>query len=234
MLAGQPVAKVSDSPTGCTPSNQAHDISHGNANSNNYTFWDTPGLNENEEGTRPSQVALGNLLNLIGDNGINLLIYCIRGRLVDIVRINYDLFWGIICRKAVPIVLVVTGLEQYEDMDDWWRNNGKFFDKMNMSFQGHACITTTKGRNGMYMQAYEESAKRAWKLVEEHCRAEPWRMEPNWSVQAEKKTKEYMENYNSGLLTGMWKVLGFVRTAFSSKRIRRKSSTVCRQLFQTA
>jgi len=57
-----------------------------------------------------------NLCNLLGEHSVNLIIYCIRGsRLTDIVRVNYDLVSGI----KVPIILIVTGLEQEENMDDW-------------------------------------------------------------------------------------------------------------------
>jgi predicted GTPase len=116
MLAGSSVADVSPGAAGCTPSNQPYRISHGDDNC--YTFWDTPGLNEAEDGTVSPQDAVQNLLNLVKDHGVNLLIYCIRGRLVDIIRINYDLFWKIICMEKVPIVLVVTGQEGRDDMDD--------------------------------------------------------------------------------------------------------------------
>jgi len=105
MLAGSRVAEVSDSPSGCTSSNKRNSIPH--EEDNNYTFWDTPGLNEDREGSVSSQAAVQGLLKLVNDQGVNLLMYCIRGRLVNRIRVNYDLFWGIICREKVPIVLVV-------------------------------------------------------------------------------------------------------------------------------
>ena len=43
MLAGSGVAEVSDSASGCTSSNKRYSIPR---EDNNYTFWDTPGLNE--------------------------------------------------------------------------------------------------------------------------------------------------------------------------------------------
>jgi hypothetical protein len=167
MLAGGlNVAKVSSSADGCTPSNDAYSIPHKNDNS--YTFWDTPGLNEADNGTVSSQAAVQNLLNLVKDHGVNLLIYCIRGRLVDIIRVNYDLFWKIICMERVPIVLVVTGQEGRDDMDEWWRENEKTVKKMKLVFAGHACITSWKGRGNRYERAYKESAEKVWKLVREH------------------------------------------------------------------
>jgi len=175
MLAGSPIAKVSDGAGGPT-SSERYSIPHGE---DNYTFWNTAGLNEAEDGTVSSQAAVQNLLNLVQDHGVNLLIYCIRGRLVDIIRDNYDLFWGIICRKEVPILLVVTGLEEEADMGAWWRENENTIKKM--SFVGHACITSEK-----------ESAEKVWKLVREHCRLNSWSMPPKWPALAQKKVAKYM------------------------------------------
>ena len=114
MLAGNPIAKVSGGASGCTPSNERYPIPNGD---DNYVFWDTAGLNEAEDGTVSSQVAVQNLLNLVNDHGVNLLVYCIRERFPNIIRVNYDLFWGIICRKEVP--------EHYRDPYFWKSRRGK-------------------------------------------------------------------------------------------------------------
>ena len=118
MLAGELRAKESNSPTGCTSSNNSIEISKGwpDGAQTAYTFWDTPGLNEGELGSVPAQAAVTNLSDLFRELIVHLIIYCIRGsRLTDIVRVNYDLVSGI----KVPIILIVTGLEQEENMDDW-------------------------------------------------------------------------------------------------------------------
>ena len=193
MLAGSTIAKVSDYASGCTHSNERHSFSHGNDHS--YTLWDTAGLNEDEDGTVSSQKAVENLLNLVKDHSVDLLIYCIRGRLVNIIRVNYDLFWGIICRKEIPIVLVVTGLEGKGDMDEWWHENQKTIKNMKMSFVGHACITSWKGREDIYEKKYKESAEKVWKLVRDHCRPNPWCMPPEWPILAQKEVVEYMVSY---------------------------------------
>jgi len=194
MLAGSPIAKVSGGASGCTLSNQSYSMPHGK---DNCIFWDTAGLNEDGDGTVSSQAALQNLLNLVKDNGVNLLIYCIRARLVNIIRVNYDLFWRIICKEGVPIVLVVTGLEGKGDMDEWWRENQKTIKKMKMSFDGHACITSWKGREDRYKEEYKESAEKVWKLVREHCRSKPWCMPPGWPTLAQKEVEGYTVSYTS-------------------------------------
>ena len=194
MLAGQPAAKVSNGAGGCTTSNQPYHISRENVD---YTFWDTAGLNEGQEGNVPKE-ALPNLLKLVNKHGVNLVIYCIRGRLVDIVRINYDLFWGVICRKGIPIVLVVTGLELEHDMDEWWKANRKTVAKMHMAFHEYACVTTTRGRRDAYRKEYEESAQKVWGLVREHCGTQSWHMTPAQFIEAPKRMEEYMTRYNQG------------------------------------
>ena len=186
MLAGRSVAEASNGAGGCTTSNKSYNI----GSSGGYTFWDTAGLNEGQEGNVPKD-AFPNLLKLVNEHGVNLVIYCIRGRLVDIVRVNYDLFWKIICRKEVPIVLVVTGLEEEHDMDNWWKKNGKTVEKMGMSFNGHACVTTTRGKRDAYREEYEASAQKVWRLIRKHCRQQSWHMPPGWLTEAPKQMEEY-------------------------------------------
>jgi predicted GTPase len=191
MLAGSSVADVSGGAVGSTPSNRSYDISH--EDNNVYTFWDTAGLNEAENGTVSSHAAVQNLLDLVNEHGVNLLVYCIRPRLVNIIRVNYELFWKTICMEKVPVVLVVTGLEGRDDMDEWWREAQKPLKKMNMKFTGHACITSTKGRRGMHEMKYKESAEKVWKLVRDHSTRNPWSMTPGWS---DKMTEEISKHPN--------------------------------------
>jgi len=167
MLAGSSVANVSDSPMGSTCSNQEHSINRQDGYT--YTFWDTPGCNESEHGTLPSQAAAQNLQSLVMAQPVDLLIYCIRSRLVDMIRVNYELVSKTLHKESVPIVLVVTGLENRNDMDEWWRDNEKTIKKMKMSFDGHACITSSKGKNNVYEKEYKESAEKVWALVVENC-----------------------------------------------------------------
>ena len=200
MLAGRPVAGVSAGASGCTSSNFHYSIRN---QGNTYKFWDTPGLNEANDGTVAPQDAVQNLLNLVKDQGANLLIYCIHDRLVDISRLNYDLIWRIICMEKVPIVMVVTGLEGKHDMDEWWRENEKSVKKMNLSFARHACITSWKGKGDIYAKDYKESAEKVWKLVRGHSTPKSWYMTPGWSTQAQKNIVAYEKNYKARSENGM-------------------------------
>ena len=166
-------------------------------NPNEYTFWDTAGLNEDERGTVPPAVAYANLINLARDTGLNLIIYCVRAsRFTEAVRINYDLFWKIICDKKVPIVLVVTGLEQEERMDAWWDLHKADFEEMGMTFVGHACVTTIRGRNNIYNWEYHWSREKVWGLIKEHCSPVTWRTkkQPNQVIET---MEWYLKHYNT-------------------------------------
>ena len=207
MLAGEMKATESNSPTGCTLSNKSIEISKAwpDGTQTTYTFWDTPGLNEGEHGSVPAQAAMTNLCNLLREHSVNLIIYCVRGsRFTEIVRVNYDLFYGIVCEKKVPIILVVTGLELEGNMDDWWKRYEKVVRQMGMAsaFNGHVCVTTTKGKDDIYREEYERSARGVWKLVIQHCRPVPWTVEPGRLVKAGKKMDRYMKNYNAPGLLG--------------------------------
>ena len=204
MLAGSTLAEVSPDLSGGTSSVQRYEIASPstipglNHSPETYAFWDTPGLNEGDFGTVSAPKALDNLLDFAQVNSVDLIIYCVQGnRFTGIIRVNYDLFWGIICEGKVPIVLVVTGLEQELDMDAWWKRNEKILRQMGISLDGHACVTTTKGIDGIYEDVYEESARKVWKLVKKHCGTRSWRMSPEWSTEVTKRIEVYMEKYKA-------------------------------------
>jgi hypothetical protein len=89
---------------------------------------------------------------------------------------DYRIFYEGLCQRKVPIILVVTGLEGEERMEDWWDRNKSLFEKQQMVFDGHACITATMGkwRNNGYMFAreYQESRDKVSQLVLKHCSEE--------------------------------------------------------------
>ncbi|KAF8635780.1 hypothetical protein AX17_003856 [Amanita inopinata Kibby_2008] len=181
MIAGKEMAIVSSGALGCTFASTPHDVmlEHGK-----YRLWDTIGLNEGEHGTATAERAIQNLQDLVmnlKDGGVSLLVYCIRGtRFRDILKINYDLFQKIICDEKVPIVVVVTGLENEGDMEDWWSDNAHDFGRRDMRFVNHACVTTTKGKltkSGEYMfeEEYNVSTLRVRELIESCCSKQAWK-----------------------------------------------------------
>ena len=202
MLGGAPLAGVSSQALGFTFASQAYDLMLAGKP---YRVWDTAGLNEGQQGTIPADVALGNLKSLIQNmgDGVSLLVYCIRGtRFRDILRFNYDMFTSIICQNKVPVVLVITGLENESPMDSWWDANKKEFKTRGLKFDGHACVTTTKGKQArdgtfMFQEEYEESETKARDLVATHCSSQPWKMESaRWMSEIGLRMAEYMQRYN--------------------------------------
>jgi len=67
----------------------------------------------------------------------------------EVVEINYEAFYRIIGSKKVPIVLIVTGLEDEVPMEGWWRRNEADMKNRGMTYNGHGCITTTRSKMAM-------------------------------------------------------------------------------------
>ncbi|KAG1829986.1 hypothetical protein EV424DRAFT_1296873, partial [Suillus variegatus] len=111
--------------------------------------WDSVGLQKGEHHDTLSEGATRNLQGLIQNihGGLNLLLFCVNAaRVSEALGINYDAFYSIIGGKKVPIVLVVTGLEDKDPMEGWWKENEAEFKRHGLTFDGHACITTTRGK----------------------------------------------------------------------------------------
>ncbi|KAH0827589.1 P-loop containing nucleoside triphosphate hydrolase protein [Lanmaoa asiatica] len=128
MLAGRKTAQTSNGVLGCTFQSRQYPIA---INGEKVNIWDTAGLDEGTRGRVAPEIAEKNLNKLLrelrGANGIHLLVYCIRGPSVrkSLAR-NYTIFYSAICRKKVPIVAVVTGLENEPmSMEDWWTRGEK-------------------------------------------------------------------------------------------------------------
>ncbi|KAF7978165.1 hypothetical protein HWV62_1350 [Athelia sp. TMB] len=182
LIAGRVLADVGSSARGCTFKSASYEDRVGDMV---IRMHDTVGLNEGQEGTVSARDAIIELYQLIKGlkEGISLLVFCIRGRIKDTTKQNYRMFFEGLCQKQVPIILLVTGLELEEpDMESWWSRNAQEFNSVNMVFAGHACITSTKGkeRNGrfMYDQEYSESRARTRSLIcSQLSKAKPWRVD---------------------------------------------------------
>lgn len=111
--------------------------------------WDSVGLQKGEHHDALSEGAERNLKGLIQNihGGLNLLLFCVNAANVSkALGINYDAFYSIIGGKKVPVVLVVTGLENKDPMEGWWKEHEAEFERHGLGFDGHACITTTRGK----------------------------------------------------------------------------------------
>ncbi|KAG1741506.1 P-loop containing nucleoside triphosphate hydrolase protein [Suillus paluster] len=141
-------------------------------------LFDTAGLDEGSEGIVPDGEArkiLKELLRtLLERDGIHLLIYCVRStKGIKALCRNYELCLSEV-KQRVPIVLVVTGLEdKLPEMEGWWKTNQQSISQFGMTFAGHACITalTLDGdATDTLKRRRHQSYDAVCKLIEE-CRA---------------------------------------------------------------
>lgn len=182
MLHGEDIAPVSSGARGCTFESKPYTII---IDGREYRIHDTAGLDEGAAGKVSSKEAISKLYQLLRnlEGGVVLLIYCMRGpRLTDAIQRNYRIFYEGFCSKKVPIVVAVTGLEDVEpQMESWWTDGdepgGKAFAKYGMHFDGHACITASRGKKNRNVEEYEESKRVLEQLiVDKHQKGKPWKM----------------------------------------------------------
>lgn len=179
LIAGQHRTHISNDALGCTFQYQRHIVV---LDGMPFALWDTTGLDEGSEGRVPAKQAESNLRALMrglaDSGGIHLVIYCIRGtRLTKALKHNYDLFYTAICRKEVPVALVVTGLEhQQRDMETWWEENEAALQRCGMGFDGHACVTTLDVDDAFIRARRSDSQRCLRELVAEYAQRRPWKI----------------------------------------------------------
>ncbi|KAI9571678.1 P-loop containing nucleoside triphosphate hydrolase protein, partial [Boletus coccyginus] len=190
LVAGRSIAATSSGAKGCTFHHKKYELQ---VDDTPYAIWDTAGLDEGTYGTVPAEIAEEHLKQLLRDlvtaNGIHLLVYCVRAsRLRKTLLSNYNLFYSAICRKKVPIVAVVTGLENYEEeMADWWTANETEFAMLKMHFDGHACVTTLnadKVNSPILKQRCRASRQAVLSLLASACARNCWETEQDGWVSA--------------------------------------------------
>ncbi|THU88015.1 hypothetical protein K435DRAFT_866672 [Dendrothele bispora CBS 962.96] len=185
-FGGETRAPISSGAIGCTFESKAYETTIKNTL---YRLYDTAGLDEGSEGKVATKEAMGHLKGLIRSlssesGGVNLLVFVFRspGRLTDIVEENYRTFYEGFCDKGVPIVMVVTGLEDEEPtMDNWWKENRGVFEGKEICFADVACITATRGRvaedshRRKNDEEYDFSVTLVKELLVKNCRNSGWR-----------------------------------------------------------
>ena len=187
LIAGQKRAHISNDALGCTFEYQRHNV---RLNGMPFALWDTTGLDEGSEGTVPARIAESKLKvlmqRLANSGGIHLVIYCIRGtRLTKALKRNYDLFYVTVCRKKVPIALVVTGLEhQQGGMETWWTANEASLQRHGMRFDAHACVTTLDADDPVIREWRSDSQRNLRALLVKYAARRPWKIEASisWSM----------------------------------------------------
>jgi tRNA U34 5-carboxymethylaminomethyl modifying GTPase MnmE/TrmE len=172
LMAGEEKAKTSPGTERCTMHWEEHTIDFDGCA---YKVFDTVGLEEPQLGTKEYLETIVNAYDLIKTlkqaGGIDLLLFCVRaGRFTSTIQNNYRLFYEWFCEKKVPIVLVLTGLEREENMEDWWARYKGTFEKRGIVVGGHACITAANGLDGRQQGLYELSRHSVRTLVRDHTR----------------------------------------------------------------
>lgn len=178
MIADQDLAHTSNDAVGCTFNYERHPIT---LDGISCSVWDTVGLDEGSEGTVPAKEAENNLRSLMealaNSGGIHLVMYCIRGtRLTKALKRNYHLFYVTVCRRKVPVVLVVTGLEhQQDEMETWWTENEAELWRNGMWFDAHACVTTLNVADQDIQQRRFQSRTLLYELVVKYSALPGWK-----------------------------------------------------------
>ena len=100
--------------------------------------------------------------------GVDLLLFCMRGgRILGNQRSNYLLFYEFLCKKKVPVVILITNLENEEVMEDWWEKNQHFLTGNGIKCEDHACITAISGKNAhIHKLKLDKSRESILKILE--------------------------------------------------------------------
>ncbi|KZP22224.1 hypothetical protein FIBSPDRAFT_931226 [Athelia psychrophila] len=174
LLADTDVAETSNSAQGCTFKSTGYNINM--PEGPNARIWDTAGLEEGLAGTVNTPQAINNIYKLTRDleDGVNLLIYCVRGRITNSTIRNYKMFKAF-CDDKVPIALVVTGLEHQRNKDVWWMENAEKYLKADVRVDDHACITTLTVPE--WADDYASSRSAVWEMIDRTYLRIPWKTE---------------------------------------------------------
>lgn len=124
-LTDSDAAPIGDRIRGTTFESTAYPGTH---DGNTYEFIDTAGLDEASGGTVSPVDAATNLIRLLhkSKEGFNLLIFVMKeGKLMANAENNYTFFVDVLTGGNIPVIVVVTGCEDFEPMSDWLDYNTK-------------------------------------------------------------------------------------------------------------
>ncbi|KAF9245014.1 hypothetical protein BU15DRAFT_71365 [Melanogaster broomeanus] len=145
LVVGSSAAKTSPDADPCTVHNKDYEV---NIRGETFKIWDTVGLDGGSLGAMRAALAEWSLKRFLRSflkkDDLSLLVYCVRGsRATRALVRHYEKIHLQTCNSTVPMVIVVTALENASgDMDSWWQRNEGDLSKYGMSFIGHACVTT--------------------------------------------------------------------------------------------
>ncbi|KAG1765800.1 kinase-like domain-containing protein [Suillus occidentalis] len=148
LIMGEHVAQTSPDAESCTVQHTSHQL---NLGPHNFKLWEVSLIES--IGFFKALFTKWRLKKsykkLYKDDGVHLLLYCMRGSRSQRALIrDYKFFTDIVGSTAtmasgIPVAAVVTCLEDYpKDMDGWWAKNKNNLESLGMRFSAHACVTS--------------------------------------------------------------------------------------------
>ncbi|KAG2072292.1 hypothetical protein BDR04DRAFT_418836 [Suillus decipiens] len=148
LIMGRYVAETSPDAQPCTLKHTSHEVTFGDCR---FKLWEV-----SSAGSMGFFRALftkwrlkKSYKKLYKDDGVYLLLYCMRGSSAQRTLIrDYKIFTDIVgsttgMAGGVPVAAVVTSLEDYpKNMNHWWARNKDNLESLGMRFSAHACITS--------------------------------------------------------------------------------------------
>jgi tRNA U34 5-carboxymethylaminomethyl modifying GTPase MnmE/TrmE len=171
LIAGEERAKTSPDMERCTMHWEEYSIAFDGCN---YKVFDTVGLVESQLKIEGHLDAIADARTLItkleNEGGIDLLLFCVRPtRFTSTIESNHRRFCiQLLRKKRIPIVLLVTALEDEQIMENWWTRNKEIFEQSKIVVNDHACITAAN-LGGRYQKLHEESRQLVRKLVRKYA-----------------------------------------------------------------
>ncbi|KAG1886614.1 hypothetical protein F4604DRAFT_1914974 [Suillus subluteus] len=197
LIAGDQLAEASSGAQSCTLQSTEYPVTFSDCQLN-VNLFDTVGLDSptmNNAGYLDALVKAHELIvSLKNRGGVHGLLFCMKaGRVSNTMQQNYRLFYEFLCQEQVPLALVITNLENEENMDDWWTKNRAHIENSGIVPVTHVCITTIKGFQNAYQARYLESRKKVLNMLKELGDRDPCSVDvSSWFARMCKKLREFL------------------------------------------
>jgi predicted GTPase len=148
LIMGKDVAETSPDAEPCTLQHTSHEVNLGDRH---FKLWEVSSIESMGffRALFTKWRLKKSFKKLYKDDGVYLLLYCMRGSRAQRALIkDYKFFTDIVGSSVtvaggIPVAAVVTSLENYpKDMDRWWAKNEDNLESLGMRFTAHACITS--------------------------------------------------------------------------------------------
>ncbi|KAG2153678.1 kinase-like domain-containing protein [Suillus bovinus] len=174
LIADQDIARTEHNPKRCTLTWTKYVLPKLFDDEMQHNIFDTRGIDDPKLEPNEYHRSIKNASRLLHEldtcGGTNLLVYCVqKGRDNGTLQSNYQLFREVLYQRQVPIVMVVTCLEDETVMEEWWTRNRASLEASQIVVEGHACVTTLKNEDTKY-KASREAVR---ELIQEYAAVTP-------------------------------------------------------------